>query len=449
MAAESIDVKRIIDEGAFSRYQVWIFALCFLLALLDGYDSQSLGAIAPAVIPALKLQPAEFGNIFSVGAIGVVIGTLSFGMLADRFGRKAMLITSVFIYGVFTLAMAFARDGEQLMILRFISSIGLGGTVPNALSLASEYLPTRMRASFVAVLWAALPAGGVLSGFAGGWLATNYGWPSVFLLGGALPVVVALFAIVALPDSLAFLVAVGARGDKIRAILSHVSPETPIPADVRFVSNEMKPPGAPIAQLFADGRAVGTLLIWVLFFMSFCSMLSIVAWSSNMVRAAGFSVAEASSTLGWFNVGSLVASLTVGALIDRFGVFRVLGIYFLAMALVIGAVGFSLSLPFALICALYVAVGFFTGGSNSGIIALGTLFYPVPSRGTGIGWAYALGRAGSFVGPLVGGWVVQAKWDATSVFAMIAAPALVALATTLVLKAAHGGAIAERAPAGA
>lgn len=447
MATQRFDIGEALDEGAFTGYRVFVFALCFALALMDGYDAQSLGAIGPAVIQSLGLSPRDFGFVFSVGGVGVLVGTLAFGMLADRFGRRSMLLASALIFGVFSIAMAWSQSGRELTIFRFISSIGLGGAVPNALALAAEYAPRRRRAAVVTLLWAALPAGGMIGSFAGAFFVTNYGWPSVYVLGGALPLAIMAIMWFALPESLAFLAATGGERGKIAAILARVKPGIAVAPDAEFHFGEKKPPGAPFKHLFTEGRAAGTVLIWTLFFMSFCSMLTIVAWSSNMVRSAGFGLGEASAALGWFNLGSLVSSVTVGALIDRFGPFRVLTFYFAAMACVIGAAGFALTAPFAVVCVAFVAVGFFTGGSNSGIMALGTLFYPVPARGTGLGWAYAWGRVGATVGPLIGGALVQGKWDAQSIYLMIGLPAVVAAVVTLVLRAARGGDIEARAPA--
>jgi AAHS family 4-hydroxybenzoate transporter-like MFS transporter len=449
MTTQRLDIKQVIDDGRFSGYQVRIFALCFLLALLDGYDAQALGAIGPAVIQGLRLTPAEFGAVFSLGGIGVLVGTLVFGMLADRFGRKMMLVASAVIFGVFSIMMALSTSGQELTIYRFLSAIGLGGAVPNALALAAESSPKKMRASMVTLWWAALPAGGMAGSFLGAWLLPTFGWPSVYIVGGVLPLIIALMVLFLMPESLAFLVAMGRDRDQAARILARIAPNVAITAETEFYSNEAKLPGVPVKHLFSGGRAGGTLLLWLLFIMSFCSMLTIVAWSSNMVRASGATLAQASAALGWFNVGSLTASVTVGALIDRFGPFRILTIYFLAMAAVIGCLGFTLTGPFALACAMFVGVGFFTGGSNSGIMALGTLFYPVSVRGTGLGWAYAWGRVGATIGPMIGGLLIQGKWDVSLIYLMIGVPAVIAAATTLVLRSLRAPGDGDAVPAAA
>jgi AAHS family 4-hydroxybenzoate transporter-like MFS transporter len=449
MAQQRLDTQKLIDDGRFSGYQAWIFALCFLLALLDGYDAQSLGAIGPAVIQSLHLSPAEFGTVFSLGGIGVLFGALTFGMLADRWGRRMMLVISAAIFGAFSIMMALSTSGQELTIYRFLSALGLGGAVPNALAFAAEYAPRRMRASVVTLLWAALPAGGMIGSFLAAYLIPIFGWPSVYIIGGVLPLAIGLLVFFSLPESLAFLVAMGKDRRQIVRIVARVAPRVAVGPDTEFYSNETKLPGVPVKHLFSDGRASGTILIWVLFVMSFFSMLTIVAWSSNMVRISGASVSQASAALGWYNLGSLVASVTVGALIDRFGPFRILTGYFLAMAVAIGALGFTLSAPFAVVCAMFIAVGFFTGGSNSGIMALGTLFYPVSVRGTGVGWAYAWGRIGATVGPMIGGILIQAKWDVSAVCLIIGVPAVIAAATTLALRSVRSARTGDEVAAAA
>lgn len=433
MLKKSIDLQTVLDEGKFGALRIFVFAVCFLILLLDGYDVQALGAIAPAVMRDLQLSPKEFGLVFGLGGAGVLIGAITFGTLGDVYGRKVLLLVCLAIFGGFSVCMATAISGTELTIYRVLSSIGLGGAVPNVIALASEYTPKRMRASSVTILWAALPTGGIVGSFASAWLTPAFGWPSVYIVGGLMPLVVAVVMILSMPESVVFLAAKG-HAERVRAIIRRLRPELALSdeTDVNPIEH-VKRQSAPIAKIFQDGRTFGTVTLWVLFFMSFFSILTIVAWSTNLVASAGYTQPQASGVLGWFNFGSLVASVTVGALIDRFGATRILPIYFVATSATIMGIGFTLTGPYAVVAAAFVVAGFFAGGSNSGIMALCALFYPATMRSTGLGCSYGWGRVGAMSGPLIAGLIVAMKWEVASFYIALGVPAAIAAFATLFL----------------
>ena len=433
MSEKSIDLQSVLDEGKFGALRIFVFAVCFLILLLDGYDTQALGAIAPAVMRDLQLSPKEFGLVFGLGGAGVLTGAITFGTLGDIYGRKLLLTVSLAIFGGFSILMATATSGTELTIYRVLSSVGLGGAVPNVLALASEYTPKRMRAASVTILWSALPAGGIVGSFASAWLTPAFGWHSVYIFGGVLPLIVAVVMILSMPESVVFLAAKG-QAERVRAIVRKLRPELTLSNETDLNPIEqVKKHNAPIAKIFQDGRTFGTVTLWILFFMSFCSILTIVAWSTNLVASVGFTQPQASGVLGWFNFGSLVASVSVGALIDRFGATRILPIYFVAMSAAIMGLGFTMTGPYAVVAAAFVVVGFFAGGSNSGMMALCALFYPATMRSTGLGWSYGWGRVGAMTGPFIGGLIVAMKWEVASFYIALGVPAAIAAFAALFL----------------
>ena len=279
--------------------------------------AQSIAVAAPIIADELKLARAAFGPIFSAGLLGAMIGALSFGPLGDRFGRKRALIAATVIFGVFTLATPMARSYEQLLAVRFAAGIGLGGATPCFIALASEFAPSRRRAMVASLIWAAFPLGGSVGGFANSFILTNFGWQTIFWIGGVLPIVVAAALIVWLPESLAFLTGEGRDAARAGAVVRRLRPD--VPADARFVSDEVRMAGVPLKNLFADGFAMRTFLLWIPFFMAFGTLALTVIWTPLLLRDNGISPAQASIVLGVHGIGALIGMAVAGRLMERLG----------------------------------------------------------------------------------------------------------------------------------
>ena len=269
MAARTMSVREVFDSTPFSPYQVWVCFLCFCVTLMDGFDLTMMGVTLPKIGEYLKVSPSALGLAVGAGMLGPLVGALFLGMIADRFGRRKMLFISAFIFGVFTLLITQITSVGQLALLRFLAGIGLGGAIPNALAFGCEYAPSRMRATLTTVMWAGMPIGSAVNGLIGAWLLPIYGWRSLFIVGGIVPVIICLMVALLLPESLEFLVKEGIDKAKIRQIISRIAPALARDEGLQIYSSEQKLPGVAVKHLFMEGRAATTLLLWIAFFWSF------------------------------------------------------------------------------------------------------------------------------------------------------------------------------------
>ena len=422
----AVDVRRVIDDGAVTAFQVRAIVLCSLVAFLDGLDSQSIAVAGPIIADLIGLQRSALGPIFSAGVLGAMLGALTFGPLGDRFGRKRVLVASAVIFGVFTILTAYSGSYALLLATRFVAGIGLGGAVPCYIALSSEYAPRRRRAMVASLIWAAFPLGVSLGSFLNAAILVEFGWQALFLIGGALPIILALALTIWLPESIRFMIAAGADPERIGAIVARIRPGTP--AGTRYVNDEERIAGAPLAHLFTDGRAAQTLLLWVPFFMGFGILGIAVVWTPVLMRDHGIPLSQASFVLGIHGLGALVGMASAGRLVEAFGARKVLVPGFLLGAVAVGAMGYAATSVPAMAAALFL-VGLLVGAGASGSLALAALTYPTPIRSTGIGWAMGMGRFGQVLAPLLAAAAVAAGWTGTQLFLLFAvAPVLGALA---------------------
>jgi MFS transporter, AAHS family, 4-hydroxybenzoate transporter len=430
---DDVNITQLIDGRPFSRLATLVLIQCAIIILLDGADSIGIGLTAPSIAQSIGVSMASFGPIFAIGQAGVMIGALLLGPLADRVGRKSMIIGATAGFGLFTLLTAFCTSYEQLFLCRLLAGLGLGGVTPNAVALTSEYAPKTSRSSVVAVMWAAFPLGGVCIGLLSAYLIPSFGWQSVLIVGGIVPLIVCAIALVGLPESLAFLATRGLATSNIRTILGRLAHDVPTTADTRFSVDEKKLAGLPIKHLFIGGRAMTTLLLWVTCFTSFLILIFTISWIPALLRANGVSMAQVGFAIALHSIGSAIGSGSIGRIMDRIGTYSVLLTAFGIAAVATAALGFAVS-SFWQLAVVIALSGCFAGASQAGVIALAAVTYPVAVRSTGVGWAFAAGRLGAVVGPLVGGVMLGWSWPTGLILLMIAVPALIGAAAVAALR---------------
>jgi AAHS family 4-hydroxybenzoate transporter-like MFS transporter len=423
----TINIAELIAARPMGRFQFRIAILCGFIALLDGFDLQVIGLAAPAIAQLLKIPPVGMGGVFSAALAGLTLGAFVLGPLADRVGRKRVLIGSTLCFGIFTLATPLADSYNMLLAVRFLTGLGLGGAVPCCIALTSEYTPPRQRATIIAYLWAGFPLGGVIGGLLGSWLIPTLGWQWLFWIGGVVPLVTAVLLLALLPESLGYLVHAGAPSTRIAALLHRVC-VVMVPAGSQFVLGEERTRGGNVSQLFSQGRALATLLLWISFFIVYMQLVSNSAWSPILLSRVGIPVPRSALAMAAFNLGSVIGTASAGLLLTRFGAAIVLPAALTGTVFAYGLIGHAAP-DISLIIALESFVGLFLGCASSSLIALSALSYPTPIRSTGIGWALGMGRFGSFVGPLVIGALLGSGWSVANIFVAIAAPALIAAVT--------------------
>lgn len=424
--AVSFDLQQFIDQQPLSRFQLLVVSLCGAVLFLDGFDAQSMGFVAPALVRDLHIARAALGPVFSSGLLGIMIGALFFGPMADRFGRKPVLVLCTALFGSCSLLTASAGSLESLLVFRLITGFGLGGAMPNAVALTSEYMPKKFRATAVMVMFSGFAIGAAVGGFVAAALIERFGWQSVFVTGGVLPCLLAVLLVAVLPESIRFLAIRKSDGDRVARTLARLAPDiAPLPGRIVVVVEEHGSQGFQVPRLFQDGRARGTLLLWIIFFMSLLDLYFLNNWLPTVMHDAGIAVERAIILTALFQLGGTVGSLSLGRLIDRFLSFRVLAWAYLAASasvFLIGAAGKSV----ALLACTISAAGFAIIGGQSGANALATEFYPTAIRSTGVGWALGIGRIGSIVGPLLGGSLLSIQQDTRHIFWVAAIPVLIA-----------------------
>jgi AAHS family 4-hydroxybenzoate transporter-like MFS transporter len=424
-----LDIRQFIDDRPFGQYQLGVAVMCGLLVFMDGFDAQVMGYVAPALTAALHVTRLEFGRAISSGLFGMMIGALLCGPLADRFGRKPVLVGCALFFGLSSLLTATASSLSSLMFFRFITGLGLGGAMPNTIALTSEYSPKRVRATAVMLMFCGFSIGAAAGGVVSARLISSFGWPAVFIFGGILPCAIAVIAAAVLPESIRFLVVRGGDRKRIVRYLSRIgSSETPL-EDAAFVIGETQT-RAGVGQLFAFGRSTMTLLLWAMFFMNLLDLYFLQSWLPTVLSDFGIPVNRSIYITSLLQIGGVCGALLLGRLMDRLLSFGVLAWTYLAAGVAIFLVGESgASVHFLVVTVL--AAGFFVIGGQTSSNALAAEYYPTAIRSTGVGWALGIGRVGSILGPYLGAMLLTPGVQARHVFWAAALPPLVAFLAAL------------------
>jgi MFS transporter, AAHS family, 4-hydroxybenzoate transporter len=424
----AIDVQEYINAQPYSGFQKRILALCFLVVAIDGFDTALVGFIAPAIQAEWKVGPAELTPLMMAGLFGLLVGAFIFGPLSDRFGRKKLLITTTLLFGSMSVFAGFSQDITQLTLLRFLTGLGLGGALPNAITLCSEYSPDQRRASLVAIMVCGFSVGMAASGFIAAAVIPMFGWKAILFIGGAVPLLLVPFLVWLLPESAQFMALVGNKVGDIRAALDRIAPGQ-IPSDARFTVTAALP-GTPVRQIFATGLGLGTLLLWCTFFMSLLIVYLVGNWLPLILTDAGVSKSGAALITTGFHLGGSVGAIVLGKFMDRFDENNVLAVAYGIAGLVILGVSQSTGFLGAVVAGV-IAAGFFVVGGQVGLNALASGYYPNSSRGTGVSWANGVGRTGSIVGSFIGGSLLALGWGVSNIFLLLAVPAVAAALAVL------------------
>ena len=433
----TVDVPAWIEQQKVSSTQILVMVLMTFTTAIDGFDAQMIGYVAPAVIRQFKVPPHEFTSVFAIGLVGLLIGCLAIAPLADWIGRKRVLLGSCIFFGVMSILTARADSLQSLIILRFLTGLGLGGSMPNAIALTAEYFPSRKRAFTTMAMFCGFPLGATLGGFLAAGMIPQFGWPSVFVVGGVLPLILAAVVAALLPESFRYLVLKNYPAAKIMAVLRRINSAAAFPEGATFAVHEERAAGITVKHLFREGRALGTILLWIIFFCSLLDIFFLSSWLPTVLHDAGLSISASVVETALFQGGGVVAGLTLGLVIDRAGFLKVLVPVYIGAGLAIGSIGFAGTSLGLIMIASFLSGAFVIGGQNS-VNVLAAVFYPTYIRATGVGWALGIGRFGSIVGPIVGGMLLQAHWDRTSLFMVAAIPGFIAAVSALILSLKKG-----------
>ena len=450
-----IDIPALIEARPVGRFQYGVAALCALTVFLDGFDTQSIAFVAPSIVKDWHIARPALAPIFSASLVGLLVGALLFGPVADKVGRRTVIMICTAIFGVMTLVTAFSSGVTELLIFRFITGVGLGGAMPNAIALTAEYCPQRRRATLVMVMFTGFSLGGFVGGMAAGFLIEDFGWRSVWYVGGALPLLLLPMQYRALPESIRFLVVANApgdttRGDTIARLLRRIAPDVAIAQGTRFDIGEQRAHGVPVVDLFHDRRSWGTACLWIMFFLNLLDLFFVQNWLPTLTNAEGIALRTSVFIGALFQLGGVMAAPVIGLLVDRFGGCRVLPVLYGAGGLVIALLGQAgASVP--VLTVLTFGAGACVVGAQNSANALAAMFYPTAIRATGVGWSLGIGRIGAIIGPLLAGFLLSLQWPTGSIFLLGGLPLAGAMAAALVMGRLYGadpgGRAAARLPA--
>lgn len=431
----AINVRALIDDRPLGKWQKMIVLLGFCIIALDGFDIVIMGFIAPELKADWQITNRELGLVISAALIGLSLGAMLSGPLSDRFGRKVVIINSVFFFGVWTLVTAFSQNMEQMMLFRLLTGLGLGAAMPNVGTLVAEFAPARRRAFLITVVFCGFTFGAALGGFAASWLMPRFGWHAVLLLGGILPLLFAPVLMAALPESVCFLVAKRADQGGIQRILAKLAPDR----DFRHSTVVLPPPGQvcthPVKLVVSARYRFGSLMLWGAYFSALFLYYTLGSWLPLLIKDSGFNIAQAAVITALFQAGGTLGSLFSGWLMDRSEPHRALASIYGLGALFTLLMGMAMGYPL-LMGGCAMAIGFCIGGANTGMNALSASFYPTEARATGSSWMHGIGRLGAILSALAGAEMLALGWSFSTIFAVLALPALLTVAM-IVAKRRH------------
>jgi AAHS family 4-hydroxybenzoate transporter-like MFS transporter len=408
---KTVDIASVLDEGRWSAYQKLLVAGTALAIILDGMDNQLLGNVIPALMKEWSLPRAPFTTVLALGPLGMILGGTAGGVLGDRIGRRTALVCSVLAFAVPTLAIATVDGVRMLGVFRFLAGLGLGGAMPNAAALASEYVPRKQRPFAVTLTIVCIPLGGTLAALFAGQVLPRYGWRALFVIGGLVPLLVALALFKLLPESPQFLAIRRERWPELVALLRRFGQE--VSADSMFVvptaAVASVKPRASIRDLFAPALRRETLGLSAAFF--FCLLANYVGfnWIVAMLIAAGFAQVDASSALAAFNFGGVGGAVLGALVIQRLGSrITLMGMSAIAVASALAMTAMPLAPPMSAgLIAMFALTGGLLNAVQTTMYAVAAHVYPTDIRGTGVGTAVAVGRIGNVVASYVGAFALD------------------------------------------
>lgn len=378
-----------------SRLTWLTIALCFTVALLEGIDFQAPGIAAPGMAAAFGLDKLHMGWVFSAGILGLLPGALVGGWLSDRIGRKLVLIGSVALFGIFSIATAHAWDLNSLLAARLLTGVGLGAALPNLIALCSEAAGERLRGTAVSMMYCGVPLGAALAATIGiaGYTAD---WTVVYYVGGVLPLLVVPLLALWLPESAAF---------SARKQSASVEPRVPV-----------------IEGLFRNGTALPTLLLWGAYFFTLMVVYMLISWLPSLLVGQGFTGKQASWVMFSLQIGATIGTLMLGVLMERLRPLAMAALVYGGLLAALAALGMAEA--FGSMVAAGFAAGMFATGGQGVLYALAPVFYRTEVRATGVGSAVAVGRLGAMSGPLVAGKMLALGFGSAGVM-LASAPGLV------------------------
>ncbi len=424
-------IQTFLDQQKWSGFQTLIFIMMFLVAFFDGMDTAVMGYIAPDLIHDWQISKADIIPVLSAALIGAAIGAIVLGPLADRFGRRTLLLVSVFIFSIGCVLSSFAVNLTQLEILRFITGLGLGAALPNAVTLLSEYCPAHKRAFIVNTMYCGFPIGAAVGGFVAAYVIPHFGWESMLLISGVMPLMLTAFMLILLPESVRYLLLKTGHDQKIQQILEKIDTS----ANHHVFQLEDRSLNISMLQamktVFSSKYVVGTLSLWICFFSGLMIFYGIMNWMPVLFKEAGMPDHLGPIVSGLFALGGIGAMLN-GWFMDRFNGNYVIAICTFFTAICVALIGPVVHWSLTIFIVLMIGAGTLQNTAQSSLPVLAAKFYPTEARTTGVSWMCGIGRFGAVAGTMCMGYMANNNMTWTQIFTILAIPAVVMTVTMLI-----------------
>lgn len=395
--------------------------MCFSILVLDGFDIVAMGYVAPALIDDWHVTNIQLGPVLMAGLFGLAIGAMFAGSIADRVGRRIVIVWAVFFFGAMTLLCAWAQNLETLAVLRFLTGLGLGASQPNAATLISEYAPKRWRSLFVTLTCCGFTVGAATGGFLSAELSARFGWYSIFVVGGILPIALAVVLIAKLPESAKFLATKQKYKNRMIPIVRQLGLCKLHSGDDLILEERERSDHHSTRAIVSEPFRRVTLLLWIGVFLNMLTIYLLNSWLPVMVKDHGYTLADAAFVGAMMQIGGTCGNVALGWEMDRWNPNYVMVVTIfcsIVSALFIGIgdpdIGWLIILIFSL--------GFFINSANTGWTVLAASFYPITSRATGTGWMTAMGRIGAICGAALGGLILESHWTFSEIFVFLSMP---------------------------
>lgn len=425
------ELVNAVNQGKITSMQIGVIAICWIINMLDGFDVLAIAYTAPTITEEWQLASGQLGVVLSAGLIGMALGALFIAPLADRFGRKKVILYSLTLIGLAMLATAMANSIGSLIVARIITGLGVGGLLASLNTMVAEYSPDSRRNLAISFLQSGYPIGALAGGLIAAPLIPLFGWEMVFIVGGVASLLMVVVVLMFLPESLHYLTARRPENalqqvNRILTKLKH-SAVSALPE----VEGEAPPPA--VKEIFSPLLKSSTLLLWASFFMSMLTLYFLLLWTPQIIVNAGLPKEQGILVGATLNGGGLVGMLLLGHFSERFGLHRLIVLFFLFGAVTM--VAFALvQVSVFLLLLLAFLLGFFTVGGMIGLYSVAAGLYPTTLRTTGLGWGIGIGRIGAIMGPNVAGVLMDMGWEQADYFLLLTLPLLFAMLSTHALQ---------------
>ncbi|MFA7834223.1 MFS transporter [Aeromonas dhakensis] len=420
---ESISIHQAIKTAKVSSSHIYILLLCLSILIFDGFDTALMGYVAPSIIEQWGITKADLGLAMSAALIGLAIGAIVSGPVSDRLGRKPIIVFSVIIFGVCCIATTQAINVNQLVFWRLCTGIGIGAAMSNALTIISEFAPERYKSLMVNTVFCGFPFGAALSGGLASWLIPNFGWHSVFIFGGILPLLLLVPIILTLPESILFQLNQPGAESKIRKSVHRL-------LGARHVNLSISPTSVsesattPIRDILSRSMLPATVLLWLAYFMGLLIFYVVTSWMPILMGEAGYGLQHAAFLTALFPLGGAVGTIVSGLIMDKVTPHKIVAFNYFMTGLLLFSIGFLSDIY--LLGLFILLAGTVMNGAQASMGSIAALHYPTSSRATGVSWMLGMGRAGGIVGAMMGVWLFQLGLDHKGIFKTLLIPSLFA-----------------------